>query len=398
MTRKMVALCSFLSNYEHMVSRLISQQIIKTAKSILLLGPRQVGKSTLISSLKPDLTINLSDEVEFLKHSSTPSELRSLIEIENARTVFIDEVQRLPKMLNTVQALIDNNKSLKFYLTGSSARKLKRGGANLLPGRVLNFKLGPMVCSELNYKMNTSKALRLGTLPEAYLGESEKQEQNLLRTYVANYMREEIQAEALTRNLDSFSRFLFESILSTGQFVDYTKLSKKSKISRHACPRYFEILEDTLVGQRILPFPQLIESMNLIKHPKFYFFDNGVYNGLLGNFIDSPDRTGVLAEQLVYNQLKHSAWAKNLDIEIYTLRTHKGTEVDFVVQLERSIVGIEVKTSQEIEVDDLAGLIQFSKEFPNHKGLYVFHMGTREQKFGKIWALPWQAGLRMLGL
>src|SRR4051812_11081310 len=126
-----------------MISRLISEPIAKTKKSVLLLGPRQVGKSTLIAALKPDLSINLADELQYMTHSSRPEELHKLIELQSAETIFIDEVQRLPHILNTVQALVDKQKHLKFYLTGSSARKLKRGGANLLPGRVLNFKLGP---------------------------------------------------------------------------------------------------------------------------------------------------------------------------------------------------------------------------------------------------------------
>ncbi len=381
-----------------MLSRIITTEIKKTNKSVLLLGPRQVGKSTLISSLKPDLSINLSDEVEFLKHTGNPGELRALIEIANAQTIFLDEIQRIPRLLNTVQALVDANKKLKFYLTGSSARKLKRGGANLLPGRVLNFKMGPLVSAECSYRMETSKVLRHGCLPEVYLGKSDKLEKDILRSYVANYLREEIQAEALTRSLDSFSRFLHESILSTGQFVDYSKLSKKAKISRHTCPRYFEILEDTLVGQRLFPLPELTESLNLIKHPKFYFFDNGVYNGLLGNFVASLDRIGLLSEQLVFNQITHSAWAQGKDFAINTFRTRAGEEVDFILNLEGNTYGVEVKHSQEISSDDLSGLQFFAQNFPKLEGLYVFHMGTKEQKFGKIWSLPWQKGLQNLGL
>lgn len=137
-------------------------------KSILLLGPRQVGKSTLIDSLKPDLTIDLANELEFLTHSSNPGELSKIVDRAEPKSVFIDEVQRLPKILNTAQSIIDHKK-IKFYLTGSSGRKLKRDQANLLPGRVVNFNLGPLVSAELDYKMDTQKALELGGLPEIYL-------------------------------------------------------------------------------------------------------------------------------------------------------------------------------------------------------------------------------------
>ncbi len=394
----MVDLCSFFLKNEHMITRLIASEIKKSPKSILLLGPRQVGKSTLATSLKPDLSINLSDQVEFLQHSSNPGELRSLLELTRPSTVLIDEVQRLPSLLNTIQALVDQNKKLKFFLTGSSARKLKRGGANLLPGRVLNYKLGPLVCAELDYKMDTGRVLTMGSLPEVYLSKSEKLATSLLRSYVANYLKEEIQAEALTRSLDSFSRFLQESILSTGQFIDYTKLSKKTKISRHACPRYFDILEDTMVGQRVLPFPELTASLKLIKHPKFYFFDTGVYNGLLNNFVASQDRMGVLSEQLVFNQLVHSAWAYEKELELSTFRTHAGEEVDFILKLDHDVFGVEVKTSANLISDDFLGLQFFAKNFPKARGLFVFHMGTQEKKFGKIHALPWQKGLKEIGL
>lgn len=381
-----------------MIKRIITREIAQTKKSVLLLGPRQVGKSTLISTLKPDLSINLSDEMEFMVHSSRADELARSIELESAKTIFIDEVQRLPKILNTVQSLIDKNKKLKFYLTGSSARKLKRGGANLLPGRVVNFKLGPLVAAEFNYKMETARILSRGSLPEIYLEENEKEAIHILKSYVANYLKEEIKAEALTRSLESFSRFLLETSLFNANFIDYTKLAHKSKISRHAVPRYFEILEDTLIGQRIFPFEELLEKENLIKHPKFYFFDTGVYNSLVGNFTPSLDRIGVLSEQLVFTQMLHSSWAQNIDVNISTFRTRRGIEVDFVVKLDSAVHAIEVKNSDVTGTEDCDGLIYFSKAHPECKKSYIFHMGIKERKMGPIWALPWQKGLREIGL
>ncbi len=385
-----------------MVSKIIKRKIhssLKTTKkNVLLLGPRQVGKSTLINSLSPDLTINLADEMELLKYSSHPDELSKIIQQSRPSTIYVDEVQRLPRILNTIQALIDADKKMKFYITGSSARKLKRGGANLLPGRVLNFNLGPLVASELNYEMNTKQCLEIGTLPEAYLGGKTKDTIRLLQSYAANYLKEEIKAEALTRNLESFARFLQECALNISQFVDYTKLSKKAKISRHATPRYFEILEDTMVGTRVFPFPVDNQSLDLVKHPKFYFFDNGVFNGLMGDFTASPDRIGALAEQLVYNQLLHSSWAQEKQIEIYSLRERSGIEVDFAVKLENQFIGIEVKTTDNIQMEDLDGLKYFSRVFSNASELFIFHMGVKEKKYGPIWSLPWQKGLKRLGL
>jgi predicted AAA+ superfamily ATPase len=397
----MLTECSFLRNYEHMPSKLIKRRIEsilrKTKKSVFLLGPRQVGKSTLIAAIKPDLTINLADEMELLRYSSKADEIRKIIALNHPSTVYVDEVQRLPKILNTIQTIIDGNKNIKFYLTGSSARKLKRGGANLLPGRVLNFNLGPLVASEFNYQMDTKRCLEIGTLPEVYLAGKSKETVRLLQSYAANYLKEEIKAEALTRNLESFARFLQECSLNIGQFIDYTKLSNRAKISRHACPRYFEILEDTMVGMRIFPLPLEEGIGDLVKHPKFFFFDNGIYNGLLGNFTASPDRIGALAEQLVYSQLLHSSWAAEKHLEVFSFRERSGFEVDFVVKIEGKSFGIEVKANDDIDLDDLDGLKYLTNIDSSTSGLFVFHMGTKEQKLGSIWSLPWQKGLQTLG-
>ena len=371
--------------------------LLKQGRSILLLGPRQVGKSTLIHSLSPELVINLADESEYFRFAANPDALRNVISESRSKTIFIDEVQRLPRILNTVQALIDADKSLKFYLTGSSARKLRKSDSNLLPGRVFNFKLGPIIAAEMNYQMDTIKALQWGTLPEVVAANDQKNSERLLKSYAANYLKEEIKAESLVRNLDSFSRFFHKSLECVGEFVDYSKFAKLTKISRHAIPRYFEILEDTLVGYRLLPWSDSYE-LDLVKHPKFYYFDCGVYNGMLGNFIASADRKGKLAEQLVFSQLIHSAWAREKDIQISTFRTRKGVEVDFVIELEGKIFGIEVKSSFS-QSDDLTGLETLQKTVgKKFGGGFIFHMDSGELKRKNYSVVPWQKGLRALGL
>lgn len=381
-----------------MVDRILKRKIKGSAKSILLLGPRQVGKSTLISELKPDLSINLADEFEFLKYSTHLKELEFLIAQNRPKITFVDEIQRLPSLLNSIQALLDKNKNLKFYLTGSSARKLRRGRANLLPGRIFSYQLGTLTASELGKNFDTRRALSLGTLPEIYLNKNTEDSKKLLKTYVATYLKEEIKAEALVRNLDSFARFLNETVSLTAQFIDFSKLAKKAKISRHAVPRYFEILEDTMVGYRVNGFSPLIEREDLIRHPKFYFFDVGIYNSMLLNFEPSLDRIGVLSENLVFNQLMHSAWSVDKDIEINSFRTRKGIKVDFIVKLENSYFGIEVKNSDAIKSEDVESLNYFKSQFVQSKGLFIFHMGKKESKFGPVWALPLAQGLKEIGL
>lgn len=382
-----------------MINRIIKKELLSTRKSVLLLGPRQVGKSTLMGEIKADLEINLADELEFLNYSSKPELLKEKIGENNPKSVFIDEIQRLPKLLNSIQVILDKNKAIKFFLTGSSARKLKRGEANLLPGRMVNFYLGPFVARELDFKMSTKKILGFGCLPEIYLSDDEKENIRILKSYAANYIKEEVKAEALVRNLDSFTRFFQEVTRKTGSFVDYTKLSGNAKISRHAIPRYFEILEDSLVGYRVFPYISNSHELDLIKHPKFYFFDNGVYNGLMENFIPSQDRIGVLSEQLIFNQIMHSAWAAEKNAKIFTFRERSGIEVDFILELEGQIHAIEVKASENLSSDDLRGLNFFEKNVSLKKhNLFVWHMGKNEIKRGNIWILPWQRGLQEIGL
>jgi len=380
------------------IKRLLSKSLKDSKKSILLLGPRQVGKSTLIKELRPDLTINLALQNVFLDYSSDAGKIIETIDTYNPKSIFIDEVQRLPSLLNTIQAIVDNDKSLKFYLTGSSARKLKRGRANLLPGRVFSYQLGPFVAKEFNYEIDTKKALRFGTLPDAYLSTHEQEAKKILVSYTGSYLKEEIQAEALTRNLESFSRFIRLVSTQVGQFIDYSKFSKKAKISRHSCARYFEVLEDTLIGQRLFPYEPCIESGDLIKHPKFYLFDPGVYNGMVSNFNVSADRLGALAESLVYSQLVHSAYSNDKSINLSTFRTRGGLEVDFIAEIEGDVFAIEVKSTDNIIEDDTRGLRQIENYFSKKPSRFLLHMGTQKKKINGVWCLPWQQGLREMGL
>lgn len=348
-----------------MVTRRISKILEKSPKSILLLGPRQVGKSTLLKSLKPDLVINLASERELLQFSADPDRLESLLLPTTFKRVMIDEVQRLPSLLNTIQSILDEKKTIQFLLSGSSARKLRRGSANLLPGRVFSYELGPLVASELDYALDTPLALKFGTLPEAYLTKDNQFREKLLTSYASTYLREEIQAEALTRNIEGFSRFLFEAAKRSGQIIDYTKFAKHARISRVTCTRFFEILEDTLIGFRCdCLVPE--SGTGGIRHPKFFFFDVGVLNGLLDNFKASSDRIGYLFEHLVFNQLKASAASKDVSIEIGFFRTAAGFEVDFLVRLRGELWAIECKSGQ-VNSQDAQPLLALESYFPEVK-------------------------------
>ncbi len=370
---------------------------LSTQKSALILGPRQVGKSTLIQSLKPDLTLNLADEDTFLEVTSNPAHLKTLIESQNPRSVFIDEVQRFPRLLNSVQSLIDHNPKILFFLTGSSARKLKRGKANLLPGRVFTYQLGPLVASELNYEMNQNHLLKFGALPEAYLGNSPITAKKLLKSYSGTYLKEEIQAEALVRKIDQFSRFLQGMVQVAGHFVDFTKLGHHIKVPRLNIPRFFEILEDSLIGERVYPHAELLEAADLVKHPKFFLFDTGIYNALQNNFEISNDRMGVLSEHLVFSQIRHSAWARDIPVEFSTFRTRGELEVDLILNLDQKFFGIEIKSNDHLSLHDVEPLIKLKNYLPKSETM-IFHLGTKKLKINGIWCLPWQQGLKELGL
>ena len=189
-----------------MLTRALTQALRDSQKSFLLLGPRQTGKSTLVSTLNPDLAINLAHEATYLEFARNPREieerLNALPPSEPTQSIFIDEVQRLPSLLNTVQTLLDAMpQRYKFLLTGSSARKLRRGHANLLPGRIFTYHLGPVVSREMNYQLDTNAALTHGTLPGILFDPDVKTKEKTLASYAATYLKEEVQAEALTRNL-----------------------------------------------------------------------------------------------------------------------------------------------------------------------------------------------------
>ena len=365
-----------------MIDRLLAEKLATTSKSILLLGPRQTGKSTLVRSLAPDMEIDLAREAEFLRFSANPDELEERLAASTAKTVFVDEIQRAPALLNTIQALLDDAKRahrrLRFFLTGSSARRLKRGQANLLPGRVLSFQLGPLSAIELNGRLNVERAMSLGTLPEPYLAADTNEATKLLESYAGTYLKEEIQAEALSRNIQGFSRFLNFVAPASGQTLDISKLSTKAKVSRTSATRYFELLEDTLLVHRI---PSYVETKaDVVKHPRFFFFDVGVLNGLLGNFKVSSDRRGSLFEHVVVSQLVSTAMAYDRRLNLSTFRTRGGLEVDFIATLGEVCWAIEAKSAADVDISDTQALIAARAYLPQRTKLVVVTPSSAPRK------------------
>jgi predicted AAA+ superfamily ATPase len=340
----------------------------------------------------------LSNELEYLKFASNPREIFERLEPIPSGSIFIDEIQRIPSLLNNVQVILDNPKNkLRFYLTGSSARKLKRGQANLLPGRVIGLEMGPLVASELKYKMDIDRALSFGSLPGIYLNNSDLECELLLQTYGATYLKEEVQAEGLTRNMEGFARFLAVAAEYATEFLDLSKFGSQAMIDRQSAARYFEILEDTLIVHRADSFAKS-GRRRLIQHPRYFVFDNGVLNGLLGSFAVTPDRKGRLFENFLFSQLLFSAKSSAKPIRISSYRTEHGAEVDYIVEYKDTVWAIEAKASSIVGAHDLNGLKSFATFYNKSHQARVAYLGDEPRTFNGIDIIPWQHLLMEMGL
>jgi predicted AAA+ superfamily ATPase len=381
------------------ILRTLANKLSASKKSILLLGPRQTGKSTLLGDLFPESKkFNLADESEYLNFAGDPRMLERRLGPNFQGDVFIDEVQRLPSLLNTVQKIIDEKRRIRFLLTGSSARKLRRGEANLLPGRIHGYTLGPLVSHELNYQGDTEQMLAYGSLPGIYTESDEQDRSKTLSSYAATYLKEEIQAEALTRNIEGFARFLKFAAVCATQFLDLQKLAKQAQINHQTATRYFTVLEDTLIVHRLDAFAKSSRT-RLIQHPRYFFFDNGVLNGLLGNFIVSDDRKGALFENLVVTQVIHSIAARDeIGCRLSSYRTEHGAEVDLIIERADTTIALEIKATRYVSETDLTGLESFAKYYGRPHRPILAYMGSERLFIKGVEVIPWQEMLAECGL
>jgi len=230
--------------------------------------------------------------------------------------------------------------------------------------------------------------LSYGSLPGVWTENDRREREEVLNTYAATYVKEEIQAEALTRNLEGFSRFIFAIAARATLPLDYTKLASQAAITRASAIRFVEILEDTLLVFRVEPFAKQ-HIRRLVQHPRFYFFDNGVLNGLLGSYAVSGDRIGMLFENLVASQLYHAAHAHGHSFSVSSYRTEHGAEVDLIVEREGKVWAIELKASRNVGVSDLTGLNSFAEYFGAKHEAVVAYLGTTARKIGNVHVLPW---------
>ncbi len=383
-----------------MYQRVLARVLETSSRSVLVLGPRQVGKSTLLASLRPDLSLNLASPGVFRDYAGDPARLERELEAAppDVGTVFIDEVQRVPALLDVVQVCLDlRPRRFRFLLSGSSARKLRRGHANLLPGRVHVHRMHPLLASELGRDFDLDRALAHGTLPGIYAEADDATRAADLRSYAHIYLREEIQSEALVRNVGGFSRLLDLAAASSGRILNVQALCKEAGLGYETARRYFEILEDTLVAFRV-PAWSGSDRASLVRHAKFFLFDTGVRNALLRRPFDRPldDERGLLLEHFVACELQRRLGTLWPEAALFHYRTRSGAEVDFVLEVGRELWGIEVKASRRVDRSALRGLDSLGGRSDRLRRRIVVFLGARRQRLDGTEALPLEEFLELL--
>jgi predicted AAA+ superfamily ATPase len=360
-------------------------------ESAFLWGARQTGKSTLLQSLYPGspyFDLMLSNEYDrFLRN---PGLLREILQaVDSSPIVIVDEIQRIPALLNEIHWLIVN-RNIQFILSGSSPRNILRKGGNLLGGRALRYELYPLISREIP-DFDLVRALNNGLLPRHYLSANAGK---LLSAYIGSYLRDEIMAEAKIRNIASFSRFLEMAAFSNGEIVNYTNVATDCGVSAPTVKEYFQILEDTLTGRFLPPF-QKKPKRRVIQAPKFYFFDIGIANYLMkrGRVEMGSESFGKAFEHFIYLELYAHSKYSDLNYPISYWRTTSQIEVDFI--LGDHEVAVEVKSAEMVNSRHIKGLKSFAEEY-QVKRLIVVSNDPYSRQIEDVTILPWKVFLDKL--
>lgn len=360
-------------------------------ESIFFWGARQTGKSTLLKTLYPNaIVFDLLISRVYNDLAKDPDSLREIVLANLEKTpVIIDEVQRLPNVLNEVQWLIVNH-NVRFILSGSSPRKIIRSGANLLGGRALRYELYPLISQEIP-EFDLIRAINNGLLPRHYDSANPKK---LIASYIGNYLRDEIVAEAKIRNVEVFSRFLEAAAFTNGEMVNYTNIASDCGVSATTIREYFQILEDTMLG-RFLQSYQKKPKRKVIQAPKFYLFDVGIANYLLsrGKIEPKTELFGKAFEHFIYQEIYAHSRYSDKEYSICYWHTITKLEVDFI--LGDHEVAIEVKSTDHAESHHLKGLKAFAEEYDVKKKILISN-DPLPRLMGDILVLPWQTFLDRL--
>lgn len=375
---------------------------ILITNSFFLFGARGTGKSTLIKTLfsgTPILEIDLLDPTQYEQASFALPELSARLEFAatNKQWIFIDEVQKVPKLLDVAQRLIDKYQA-KIALTGSSARKLRRGGANLLAGRAYTYNLFPLTCKELSSDFDLDIYLAFGGLP--HIWNVDDQEKLLyLRSYITSYLKEEISEEQVVRNLEPFGRFLQIAAQTSGKLVNYSNIARDVQVSDQTVKTYFQILEDTLLGFFLPAFDQSVRKSQG-KAPKFYLFDVGIVRALRRSIerplTDANYEYGDLFEHFIITEIKRRAEYAGREFQYSFLRTSNDKEIDLIIDrpgLQK--VAIEIKSSTSVKADDASTLQLIGIDIKDTQ-LLLLSRDKEPKLFGNVTCLPWEQGIEKI--
>ena len=380
-----------------LIKRMLS---IPKNKNIFIFGPRQTGKSTLINKIfseKESHFYNLLEVDTYNKLLANPQIFRHEVEAicvtENKKNIIVDEVQKIPQILDEVHNLIEKKLPCNFILSGSSSRKLKRFQANMLAGRAWSFHLFPFVYKEIKKKFSLDDVLRFGSLPSVNILKTNNEKQEVLRSYVNTYIKEEIEMEANIRNLGSFLRFLPIAAAENGEILNYSNVAREAGIKSPTVKEYYKILEDTLIGFFLLPYNRSVRK-RLVRHPKFYFFDLGVVSALNKKLktplLESSYEYGKAFEHFFICEIFRLNEYLRLDLDISFYRTERGAEVDLVLQTPKGeTIAVEIKSTKNPVRKHCSGLYSFKKVVPEAK-LFLISRASNSMKFDDVLVLPWE--------
>lgn len=374
-----------------MYSRLLKPE---AKKSFFLFGPRGTGKTTwLREQFARGTYIDLLESGLYTMLIADPQRIETLIPPGKSHWVVIDEIQRIPELLNEVHRLIES-RDIHFAMTGSSARKLRNHGVNLLAGRALTYHMFPLTALELDHDFSMKHALKFGHLPATF---HEPNPEKYLQSYMETYVRQEIEQEGLTRHLDRFTRFLEAASFSQGSTLTLTNIARESGVNRKMVEHYFGILEDLMIGCRLPAFLQRAKR-RMQSHDKFYFFDAGIYRTIRpqGPLDISEEIGGIALESLVFQELRAINSYDSLGYDLFYWRTADGREVDFVLHGKNGLIAIEVKRSEKIQSGDFRGLQAFRTDYPEAK-CYIIYGGTRTLWEKGVECVPVETFLRNIG-
>jgi uncharacterized protein len=348
--------------------------------SFFLFGPRGTGKSHWVKrNFKHSILIDLLDSSIYNDLLAKPKRLEEMIPQDHNDWVIIDEIQRVPMLLNHVHRMIENRK-IRFGLTGSSARKLRKKGTNLLAGRARTRSMHPLTHFELRSDFDLDYALKFGLLPTVWLSDDPSE---YLESYLKTYLREEIQEEGLTRNLPAFARFLESASFSQGSILNINNVAEDCQIERRTVSNYFLILNDLLIADELPVFSKKAKRKLMSRH-KFYFFDCGVFRTIRPKGpLDQPGEIqGLAFETLIFQILRALQSVSHKKWDLFYWRTATHEEVDFVLYGEMGIFAIEVKHSSRVRSGELNSLSLFQKDYPKAKCIFIYRGERNETRNG----------------